>query len=79
MAACAKKYTNAVFEKSGCIKKCIAGIDGTVIETACLGGHGIPKRVMYTGQKCKDALMAQCVTPPDGLCIHIQGLELGRF
>lgn len=60
------------------MENCVVFIVGAVIGIACLDGSDILQRVTYNGHKRKHVFKYQTITTPDGICIHVLGLEVRR-
>lgn len=73
----ARIYAEAIERKSEVMKNCIGFIDGTVIKVARPSKNELQKSC-YNGHKRSHALKFQALTLPDGLAIHVGGIEEGR-
>lgn len=74
----AEWFAPAAAGKSGSMGNCVAFIHGIVIGTSRPGGNDMLQQVAYNVHKQKYALKYQVVTTPDGICIHLHRLEVGR-
>lgn len=60
------------------LENVVGFIDGTVLAIDGPGGSEKNQITVHNGHKRKHAPKFQAIKTPDGLCVHMYGLEVGR-